>query len=164
MMRYVPAVSEYMTPAPKAIGSEESVSAAHELMRRYRIRHLPVMRDGRLAGIISDRDVRLVRGLGGTRAERVLVEEAMSAKPFTVAPDAPLNHAARVMAERRVGSAVVMAGREVIGVLTTTDALNALADALEGKGTRAQYEEAIASRAERRPRRGRGRPRERELS
>ncbi len=143
--RYLPAVGEYMTPSPCAVAPQESLDRARRLMRRHGVRHLPVMEDSKLVGILSDRDVGL---LLSTRAE-ANVGYAMSSKPYTVHPDMPLNKVVRVMAERKYGSAVVVDRGAVAGIFTTNDALSTLADVLEGKHARASFN-GMASRPQRR--------------
>jgi acetoin utilization protein AcuB len=123
-------VRQYMTEAPHTVGAEQTLAAAHELMRKYQVRHLPVLHGGKLVGLLSVRDLHLVETLPDVDPNQVLVEEAMSGEPFTVRPDADLAEVAAEMAEQKLGSAVVTDGTKVIGVLTTVDALRALADAL----------------------------------
>jgi acetoin utilization protein AcuB len=140
MNRYVPTVADYMTPGPHTIAASDSVARAKELMQEYGIRHLPVVGGDRLVGILSDRDVTFLQGLGRVHLDAVAVEIAMTRKPYAVRPDASLNQVARIMAERKCGSVVVMERGVIVGVLTTTDALVALADTLEGKHERKAYE------------------------
>jgi acetoin utilization protein AcuB len=140
MNRYVPSVGDYMTPGPHTIAPSETLARARELMKEYGIRHLPVVSGGKLVGLLSDRDVNLLMGLGRVRLDAVTVDVAMTPRPYAVRPDASLNQVARIMAERKYGSVVVMEKQVVIGVLTTTDALVALADTLEGKHERRAYE------------------------
>jgi acetoin utilization protein AcuB len=64
----------------------------------------------------------------------------MTPEPYSVTPDAPLNQVARVMAQRKIGSAVVIERGAVSGVFTVTDALQALVEALEGTYARRTYE------------------------
>lgn len=123
-------VRDYMTAGPYTIGSEQSLAKAHELMRENAVRHLPVLHAGRLAGMVSVRDLHLVETLKDVDPEAVSVEEAMTRDPFVVAPDALLADVARDMAEKKLGSAIVAEKGKVVGVLTTVDALRALADAL----------------------------------
>ncbi|MDI1479427.1 CBS domain-containing protein [Polyangium sp. y55x31] len=129
-----PTVSDYMTRSPHSIGFDQTLVQAHKLMREHHIRHLPVLRGGRLVGMLSERDLAFVEALRDVDPQKLRVEEAMTPLPFTVAPDALLAGVSREMAEHRYGAAVVMREGHVIGVFTTTDALRALADALDGKG------------------------------
>lgn len=152
-MTAMPTVEDYMTASPQSIASHEGLTAARNMMQRYRVRHLAVMSDGKLVGIISERDLIAAQEHAGARSTALTVGDVMTDKPYSVRLNAPLNQVARTMAERRCGSAIVLDGRSVVGILTTVDALNALADALEGRGTRAALEGVT-----RKPPRGRTRP------
>jgi acetoin utilization protein AcuB len=140
MSPLVPEVSDVMTPGPHFIAAIDTLAAAKRLMEEYGIRHLPVMRDNDLVGVLSDRDVNRALALKGAPPESITVEDAMTAEPYAVLPNTLLNVVARTMAERKIGSAVVIERGAILGVLTTTDALNALADALEGKDIERAYE------------------------
>ncbi|WP_235879745.1 CBS domain-containing protein [Polyangium aurulentum] len=128
-----PTVADYMTRSPHAIGFDQPLSRAQELMSEQRIRHLPVLSGGRLVGLISERDVAFVEGLRELNPRPLRVDEAMTPIPYAVAPDTPLVKVAREMFQHRYGSAVVLEEGKVLGVFTTTDALRALADALDAK-------------------------------
>lgn len=121
-------VEQHMTVSPVVIGSDRTLSDAHRTMREHGIRHLPVVDGGRLVGLVSQRDLYLAETLRGVDPETDAVREAMSADPYTVAPGAPLDEVAATMAERKLGSAVVVDRGSVIGLFTTVDALRALAD------------------------------------
>lgn len=123
-------IERYMSPSPHTIGSDQPLSAAHQIMQRYDIRHLPVLRGGRIVGVVSLRDLHLMETLPGVHADELSVEEAMSQDVYSVSRDAPLEQVARAMATRKLGSAVVLERNKVVGVFTTVDALYALADAL----------------------------------
>jgi acetoin utilization protein AcuB len=125
-------VAEYMTAGPYAVGPNEALREAHRLMTTHAIRHLPVTADGRLVGIISDRDVELVWKLSHAPSDVLTVEDAMIADPYTTTPETRLCEAVREMSRRKIGSAVVLDDRRVVGVLTSTDAMLALADVLDG--------------------------------
>lgn len=120
-------VREHMSVSPYTIGKDQTLAAASRLMRKHNIRHLPVLEGGALLGILSVRDVYLVQTLADVDEEKVTVEEAMTAEPFAVAPDTALADVVTTMAERKYGTAVVMEGRDVVGIFTTIDALNVLA-------------------------------------
>lgn len=116
-----------MTGAPCLIQRHETLSTAHRTMREHRIRHLPVVEGRRLVGIVSDRDLHLVETLRDVDPALVRVDEAMTPDPYTVAPGASLLAVARSMAKGKYGSAVVVERGRVVGIFTTTDALDALA-------------------------------------
>ena len=124
-------ISDFASPSPHSIGKGETLGAAHRLMRQHRIRHLPVLEGGKLAGILSQRDLYFVETLNGVDPEQVAVEEAMSPDPYIVNRDTPLRTVASEMWKRRLGSAVVVEGAKVVGVFTTSDAMHALAELLE---------------------------------
>jgi acetoin utilization protein AcuB len=92
MIRDVPVVRKCMTPGVYLVAAHAKVSQAKSLMQEHGIRHLPVMRDGVLAGVVSDRDISRAQAL---RPRGALVEDVMTDEPCTVAPDTPLNVAAR---------------------------------------------------------------------
>jgi acetoin utilization protein AcuB len=120
-------VGDRMTPAPHLVGAEQPLSTAHALMRKHGIRHLPVLRGGRLAGVLSLGDLHLVETLPDSRPEDVRIEDAMSTDVYAVSPATPLREVASTMAARKVGSAVVVSGLKVVGMFTTVDALDTLA-------------------------------------
>ncbi len=83
--------------------------------------------------MLSQRDLHLIETLKDVVPKEVLVEEAMSQDAYTVAPEAPLADVAREMALHKYGSAVIVRGKEVLGIFTTTDALRALDTVLRGE-------------------------------
>jgi acetoin utilization protein AcuB len=123
-------IADRMTRTPHLIGSEQPLSAAHELMRSNGIRHLPVLHGGKLIGIVSLRDLHLVETFRDVDPQEVRVEEAMTQDVYVVEPKTPLKEVVSEMAERKLGSAVVVEGPKVVGVFTTIDALDTLAGLL----------------------------------
>jgi len=138
-------VKDVMTREPITVDPEAPLGTAMEVMRRKRIRHLPVVDDaGRLVGIITDRDLRQatfapalaehlslqaqrrLRGLGQT-LEDLRVKHAMTWVVVTTEPEAPIARAAVVMFERRIGSLPVVEDGKLVGILTERDLLLALA-------------------------------------
>lgn len=122
-----PTIEQFMTPSPHTIGQDQSLAAAYRLMREHNIRHLPVLDGGRLAGVVSERDLLFVDKLLDVDHERVPVSEAMSQDVYAVAARVSLRDVAHEMSEHKYGSAVIMDGTRVVGVFTTVDALKALA-------------------------------------
>ncbi len=123
-------ISDYMTKSPHTIGQEQTLTKAHELMRQFSCRHLPVLHGGKLVGTVSLRDLDLTEGLSDVNPDRVLVEEAMSSEPHVVGPNTPLKEVVDYLVDHGYGSAIVTEGKEVVGVFTAVDALRCLRDHL----------------------------------
>ena len=120
-------ISAYMTSSPVMLQPDEPLSAAEQIFAKHRIRHIPVVRDQTVCGVLSDREVQFVAGFSEGRTDKVKVADVMTESPFVVTPDAPLSEVASVMADARFGSAVVVEGGKPVGVFTATDALRVLA-------------------------------------
>lgn len=133
MKKNKPKVQKYMTPSPKSIGYDRPLSQAMAVMSELRIRHLPVLKDGKLIGILSDRDVKLVGSFEDIDPDKIMVEEACTFDPYSVAPDADLNEVVDTMARKKYGSAVVVENGKLVGILTEVDVFKAFADVLEAK-------------------------------
>ncbi len=121
-------VSDVMSTDLVTVGPGESARRAYEIMRDRRIRHLPVVDDGRLIGILSDRDLRpvlLSPGLTGAT-----VAELMSEEPATIAPGAPVEDAASLLVVRKIGCLPVVEGARLVGIVTETDLLAVLVELL----------------------------------
>ncbi|MBK7877731.1 MAG: CBS domain-containing protein [Planctomycetes bacterium] len=127
MPTQVAPIERFMSTVLVVIAPEQPLMEAARLMRLHAIRHLPVVKKGRLVGILSQRDVHLLETLQDVDPARVLVEEAMVREVYTVEPEEPIDRVALGMAERRIGTAVVAHGDKLLGLFTTTDALRALA-------------------------------------
>lgn len=139
-------VRGYMTRSPRTIGADQSLRAASEVMRAHGIRHLPVLAQGRLVGVLSQRDLDVVSAMKGVDPAVVTVEEAMTPEPFAISPESSLEWVALEMAQHKYGSTVVMEGPKVVGVFTTVDALRALQDLLRrSRRRRAQRRAADAA-------------------
>jgi CBS domain-containing protein len=135
-----PPLSEVMTEAPTVAAPDQLLEDAVDSMRAAEVRHLPVVEDERLVGMLSDRDLR--RAVGEGRYGGTPVSAVMSRDPVVIAPDQRLSDAARLMLGERVSSLLVTRSRELLGILTTSDVLGTCAVALqnalarEGKGRR----------------------------
>jgi acetoin utilization protein AcuB len=119
-------VDRFMTHCPHTIGHDQPLSTAHEMMRRYGIRHLPVLEGGKLVGILSQRDLHFIETLSDVDPEHVPVSDAMSSETYAVGPRSSLRRVAAEMADHRYGSAVIIDKERVIGILTTVDGMRAL--------------------------------------
>ena len=127
-------VRDLMTPAPLTIAPATSVHAAYRLMQDHGIGHLPVCEDGRLVGLLSERDLRLVLPSQATSLaahelhyllERLTVAEIMTRFPVTIGPDHTVTEAASRMLTHQVQALPVTEHRRLVGILTRTHLLYA---------------------------------------
>ena len=119
-----------MTKQPWTIESHELLSRADAVMREHRVRHLPVVDNGELVGIVSDRDLWMFQSESAQRASRV--RNAMNEFVFAVTTNAPIDAVVRTMSERKLGSAVILTDRGAVeGIFTVVDACRALAEILD---------------------------------
>ena len=128
-MKRNPQVFAFMTPFPHSIDVDAPLEDAHKLMREHRFRHLPVMSGGEIVGALTDRDIKLVLGpdFGSPNERELRVRDAYVEKPCVVPASTPLAKVARVMAQNRIGSAIVTKHGKLVGIFTVTDACRALA-------------------------------------
>lgn len=126
----MPSVNRYMTVNPRTVAPADPISVAHDLMREHGFRHVPVVHDGKLIGIVSDRDLHLLEALRYESADQVTVAEVMRRAVSTIAPDAPLDEAIERMSRERCDALAVVGKTGVVGIFTATDALWALTDLL----------------------------------
>jgi acetoin utilization protein AcuB len=129
-------VSDWMTKNPITIDAKATIIEAIHLLKEKNIRRLPVMRDGKLAGIVTERML-LSYSPGKSTAldawevhyllAKTPVTAAMNPKPHTVGPETELADAAQLIHDRKLnGITVVDAQGSLVGLLTTTNALEAL--------------------------------------
>ena len=101
------------------------------MLKKHRIRHLPVLDGGELVGLLSERDLQLIETFEGVDPKRVTIEEAMSTSVYAVTPETKLDQVLRAMAEQKYGCTVVIQNGRVVGVFTTVDVCRAFAESLE---------------------------------
>lgn len=133
MSKAVPTIQKYMSTTPHSVGDVQSIATASKMMNTHRIRHLPVLRGGKLLGILTDRDIKLLAAFERFDPADVKVEEAMTEEPYTVGPDCPLDEVVSEMAEKKYGSAVIVQNQKVVGIFTTVDACRALKQLLHSR-------------------------------
>lgn len=125
-------VRDWMTKQPAAVAPDATIGVALARMRRAEVRHLLVMDAGRLVGIVTHRDwCRTEAGETPGGWEGQPVTRIMTEDPVSVAPETPVTVAARVLLERKIGCLPVRDGGAILGIFTTSDALEALLSALE---------------------------------
>jgi acetoin utilization protein AcuB len=126
-----PTIDRFMMKSPHTIGQDQTLDAAHKMMRKHGIRHLPVLDGGKLVGIVSQRDLHFLETLRDVDPQEVQVNEAMAPDTFTTSPTASVRDVADEMAAHKYGAAVVLEHGRVVGVFTTVDALRALSTLLD---------------------------------
>ncbi|MEW6615493.1 MAG: CBS domain-containing protein [Thermodesulfobacteriota bacterium] len=125
-------VKDIMSEEVITLEVDEELSLADDIMQLGRIRHLPVVENGKLVGIISQRDLfksSLASVMGfGEKAKRdflktVAVKEVMVKKVITISPDADIKEAGRIMLEKKIGCLPVVGNDKLVGLITETDIL-----------------------------------------
>jgi acetoin utilization protein AcuB len=129
-------VGEWMTKNPITIEQDASVIEAIHLLKEKSIRRLPVMKKGRLVGLVTEK---MLYGYMPAKASsldqwelhyllsKTPVKAAMNAKPHTVAPETPISEVAKLLHDRKLNGVLVVGEKgELAGLLTTTNALEAL--------------------------------------
>ena len=116
-----------MTRSPEAIRPEDVLLKAKEMMDAGRFRRLPVVQEGRVVGILTERDLREHGGyLKSTKVDAV-----MKAPVVTVDSKASVEEAARLMLRNKIGGLPVVDGGKLVGIVTSTDLLRAFLNVLE---------------------------------
>ena len=137
MKRYkkIPSVGSVMTPFPYFVDADAPLADVERLMAVHDIRHIPVQQDGRVVGIISERDVdKLFQPLPpDTDRARIRARELMVDEPYVVGFDTPIHEVAREMAKRHIGSTIVVHHEKLAGILSETDICRILAEIFESE-------------------------------
>ena len=119
-------VSKCMTKDPVTATPEDLLIQAQLKMQKGNFRRIPVVREGQLVGIITDRDMRKHAGY----LDRTTVAAAMSKKPTAVTPATTVEVAAQLLLKQKIGGLPVVENGRVVGVITTSDILQAFLDAM----------------------------------
>lgn len=122
-------VREVMKSPPITVKPDDPIPSLRDLAERHRIRHFPVVRNGKVVGIVSDRNLRalnLLRELAAS-LEQAAAETVMVRDVVTVAPETSVQEAARLMVERQVGCLPVVKDGALVGIVTRSDLLAMLA-------------------------------------
>ena len=117
-----------MTLEPVTIGARETLSKAKSLMEAGGFRRLPVLDDGRLVGILTERDLHQYAGY----LESTRVNAAMSTALVTVTPYDTVEDAARLMLKHKIGGLPIVADGKLVGIVTTSDLLRAFLAVIAG--------------------------------
>jgi acetoin utilization protein AcuB len=124
-------VRDYMSQPPIVIAPETSISDGLRMMREHRIRRFPVVDgQGRLIGVVSDKDLLHAEPSPATSLSiweigyllgRITIDQVMTRDVLTVTPTTPLEDAAQIMVDRKIGGLPVVEAGRVVGIITETD-------------------------------------------
>jgi len=117
-------VRHRMTANPVTVSPQDTLAVAKEKMTAGKFRRLPVVQDGVLVGILTDRDI--LRFVGSE--ERTRVDGAMTETPLTVSPTTPMEEAVRLMRQHQISGLPVVEAGKVVGILTTSDVMQAFVE------------------------------------
>ncbi|HHU82148.1 MAG TPA: CBS domain-containing protein [Firmicutes bacterium] len=140
-------VGRYMTANPLTVPENMPVQEAEEIMRKHKIRRLPVVKGEKLVGIVTEIDLLRVSPSSATSLSmfelnyllsRLQVKEAMTKNPRTISPEATIEEAALIMRENNVGALPVVENGKLVGIITESDIFDAYIDlmGLRKTGTR----------------------------
>ena len=126
------AVREIMMGSPVTLKPDDTLDLANDVISLGRIRHIPVVEDGKLVGLLSERDL---IGAAATQIfglkqknksallKSVLIKDVMKKRVITVKPETPIKEAAHLLAEKKIGCVPVLSEGSLVGLVTTTDIL-----------------------------------------
>ena len=125
-------VREIMMGSPVTLKPDETLDLANDVIFLGRIRHIPIVEDGRLVGLLSERDMMgaaattifgLKRKSKSALLKSVLIKDVMKRKVVTVKPDTTIKDVAHLMKEKKIGCVPVVDEGSLVGLVTTTDIL-----------------------------------------
>ena len=128
-------VREWMTPDPQTVNASTPVMEAMQRLREGGFRRLPVVQNGKLIGIVTDRDLKEATPSKATTLSiyelnyllsKLVVKDVMRAPVITVRVDDPIEQAALLMEEHRISGLPVLDNGNLVGILTITDLMRAL--------------------------------------
>lgn len=130
-------VADWMTKQVVTVVPDDSVARAMHLMLERGIKHLPVVHDGAVVGVISDRDIRAYTPSKATSLDiyeinyllaKAKVKDAMGARLTTTTPDTSIEEAALALHENAIGCLPVVEGDVLVGIISDRDIFRALVD------------------------------------
>ncbi len=130
-------VSDWMTKRVYTVSPDDYLSDAIALMRERRIKHVPVVKGGKLRGIISDRDIKEFTPSKATTLDiyelhyllaKTQIKDIMQTKVSTIAPDTPVEEAAMLLLDRNIGCLPVVDEGKIMGIISDRDIYRALVD------------------------------------
>ena len=149
-------VAKRMMRNPVSVDENDSMKKAMDLLRDREIRHLPVLKGGdKLVGIVSERDIKQASPSPATALEireiyylldKVKVKQIMTRRPYTISANAPVEEAALIMREKKIGCLPVVDDGRLVGILTETDILDAFIESMGVSGPGYRVELALPNK------------------
>ncbi len=144
-------VRNKMTTNPFTISPDDTIPDAHEMMKEHGVRRLPVMKNGKLVGIVSNEDIERYSPSKATTLSmgeltyllsKTKISRVMSKNLVTISPDALLEEAATLMRDNRIGFLPVVDGEKLVGIITESDIFDSFIELLgfRDQGTRLTIE------------------------
>jgi acetoin utilization protein AcuB len=135
MSKAIPEIQKYMTTSPHSIGADQSIETAQMRMMELKIRHLPVVSGTKIDGILSDRDIKFALTLSGSDAKKLKVSDVAKDDVYVVAPNAKLDEVVSTMAQKKLGSALIVDNGKLVGIFTEVDVMRSLSELLHTRLT-----------------------------
>jgi acetoin utilization protein AcuB len=130
-------VKDWMTKKVFTVSPDDSVSSAAKILKEKAIKHLPVVKNGKIKGILSDRDIKEYIPSKATSLDvyelhyllaKTKVREIMKKKVITTSPDTPIEEAALTMLEHNIGSLPVLDKGQLVGIISDRDIFRVVVD------------------------------------
>ena len=125
-------VANYMTPDPITIHPRAGVIEALNIMRHKNVRHLPVVEDGQVVGVITDKDINGC--LDPALMSDLTMADIMTLNPVIIAHDTPVRKAARLIFDKKTTGLLISEKHKLVGIITLADMLKVLVEILEVLG------------------------------
>jgi acetoin utilization protein AcuB len=131
--RRMPIVGAVMTSFPYFVEADDSATMLERMMDEHNIRHLPVQENGKVVGIVSERDLHhyVKRDAAKPEKDKILARHIMVPNPYIVPFRTPLHEVVFEMAARRIGSVLIQRHGKLAGILSAMDVCRIFGEYLE---------------------------------
>ncbi|ABI59254.1 CBS domain-containing protein [Nitrosomonas eutropha] len=127
-------IQEFTTPYPVTAREDSSIEELLDIVKNLKVRHIPIMSNGKITGIVSDRDLRIVSALSAREKFLVRADDLMTSDPVTFQGNTSIEDVILEMSEKKIGSVLVADEKgDLQGIFTVTDALDVLIEILRGR-------------------------------
>ena len=127
-------IREFTTPYPVTAREDSSIEELLDIVKNLKIRHIPIMSNGKITGIVSERDLKIVSALSAREKFLVKAEYLMTPDPVTFKGHTSIEDVISEMAKKKIGSVLIADEKgDLKGIFTVTDALDVLIEILRGK-------------------------------